>query len=78
MEEEFELDEETKEILRKYQHEGISYEVDWDAEQAKDLDLLAIHWRPGDPNPLAQSIIDEVKERVGLILDGHRYWIEPQ
>jgi hypothetical protein len=38
--------------------------------------VLEINWRPGDPNPLAQAIIEKVgDEDMPLNLDGHRYWI---
>jgi hypothetical protein len=76
-----ELTPEEKQAISDYHHKGISYEVDWDAYDTDDdseLKTIAIHWHPGDPDPLAESIIEEVKERTGLILDGHRYWIEPQ
>jgi hypothetical protein len=36
-----------------------------------------IHWRPGDPNPLAAAIINHVNEAMLLELDGRFYRVEP-
>jgi hypothetical protein len=38
---------------------------------------IAIHWWPGDPNPLAAAIIDHVTEPMLLELDGRSFRIEP-
>lgn len=78
---EYDLTPEEEKAISDYHHKGISYEVDWDSYSADDdaeLKTIAIHWHPGDPNGLAESIIEEVTERIELVLDGHRYWIEPQ
>jgi hypothetical protein len=75
-----ELDEDIREAVICHQRDGISYEVDWEGEIEGDEDLkvIGIHWRPGEHNQLAQSIIKEVHERMMLEIDGHRYWIEPR
>lgn len=81
MENDFELTPEEEEAIRRNARDGISYEVDWDREvenPEKELKILTIYWRPGEHNALAQSIIREVHGRMPLVLDGHKYWIEPQ
>ena len=75
---EFELTPEEEQAILNHLRDGISYEVDWDTEIDKDLTVLTICWHPGEHNQLALSIIEEVHGRMGLVLDGHKYWIEPQ
>lgn len=53
--------------------DGVSFEIDRQAASR----VTAIHWRPGDPNPLAGHIITHVRRPTRLVLDGHEYIITP-
>lgn len=68
--------------VEKSLREGVGLQFDLGAPGEliswKDRKLLKICWHPGDPNKLASVIIERVHERTELLLDGHRYWIEPQ
>ncbi len=53
---------------------GITFSRDMSTRPSR---TTAIHWRPGDPNPLAAAIIDHVTEPMLLELDGRFYRVEP-
>lgn len=62
-----EIEDQINESLRK----GIYYTMDW-----RDThEITEIHWRPGDPNALAESIIQNVTREMKLTLDGNEYLI---
>lgn len=62
------------EIIRENERIGVSVSRRWDAEHSEPSEVVAIHWNPGDPNYLAQSIIRNVHEdEIRLVLDGNTY-----
>jgi len=64
---------EITEVISKQRREGVSVSVA-SFEDSRKHRVTAIHWRPGDPNALAEMIIRNVgDEEVSLILDGNAY-----
>ena len=60
---------EIRELIEHNMRAGVSVGVNWEEH---DMTVTEIHWRPGDPNALAQAIINNVKdEEITLDLDGH-------
>ena len=53
---------------------GITFSRDMSTRPSR---TRAIHWQPGDPDPLATAIINHVTEPMLLELDGRLYRIEP-
>lgn len=63
-------------IIRENERIGVSVSRRWDPEHSEPSEVVAIHWNPGDPNYLAQSIIRNVAEEdMRLVLDGNVYVI---
>ncbi len=71
------LSPEIEEQITKSIREGISLSLD--RSEGKDKrHVTGIHWNPGDPNPLADIIIQYVQQpSMKLTLDGHHYIISP-
>lgn len=72
---------EISEIISRGLKEGVSLEIDWEEEiqgrSARNKWVKSIHWHPGDPNKLAESIIKHCNRPIELELDGHKYVIAP-
>lgn len=67
--------------IRRQIAEGISYAIRWKLprEDPRHMETAAINWRPGDPNALAEAILDHVLNvPVPLNLDGQHYMIVRQ
>jgi Protein of unknown function (DUF2829) len=62
-------------IMREAMSEGVTLSsADWSGGE-----VSALHWRPGDPNPLARVILTYVTEdEMPLELDGHRYLVRKE
>ncbi len=64
-----------EEKIKRQNRDGVSYSRPW-REDGGLNQVTAIHWRPGESNVLAESIIEKVTETpMPLVLDGHLYMI---
>lgn len=72
---------ELEEKISRQIREGISLSIRWklDLDDPRHGEVAAIHWRPGDPNPLAAIILKDVQDQpMPLDLDGQRFMIVRQ
>jgi hypothetical protein len=65
-------------VTEQQRRDGIWYRRTRPGKITFPLEADEIHWRPGDPNPLAAAIIKKVRQPTILDLNGHRYTITPQ
>ncbi len=67
------------EMVEKQKRRGIWYRRRKGGQPlTRRLEVDEIHWKPGDPNALADAIIKHVHRPLLLDLNGHRYTITPQ
>jgi hypothetical protein len=65
-------EEEIAQLIERRIRQGVSVSCrNW---REHDMTVTEIHWRPGDPNVLAETIINNVRdEDMQLVLDGNTY-----
>lgn len=59
--------------IEEGRRDGVTYSV----ERKHSHVVTAIHWKPGDPNKLAESIVKHTHWPLPLDLDGHYYLVIP-